>query len=116
VDVSPASPAGEAKRNAAHVRVGQLVVEISEISNRSDAPVAVLEPRLEFRAGALSTLLHVGSKHPTIRPHQRRIDLWVLQARRSGSFVLVASAAALTSSGVRFMVESNGEMLIIRPR
>jgi hypothetical protein len=98
------------------VRVGQLVVAISQISNGGDSRILVAEPRLQYQTGALRVLLHIGSRETAIRPHAYRTDAWVLIAQRPGQFVLVASAAAMTADGVPIQVDSNGELLDVRPR
>jgi hypothetical protein len=98
------------------VRVGQVVVAISQISNAGRSQVFLLEPRLGYQTGALRVLLHVGSRETVVRPFAYRTDVWVLQAQRPGQFVLVASATAMTSDGVLIHVDSNGEMLDVRPR
>jgi len=114
VRVSPV----QARLNIAptRVRIGQFVVAIGQFSNLSDSAVAVLEPRMGFQAGAFSIVLHAGSRQAIIRPHSRRTDVWLLRARRSGTFVLMASTTALTSEGVRLVVDSNAEVLSVRPR
>jgi hypothetical protein len=98
------------------VRVGRVVVAISQISNVGHSRVFVLESRLGYQTGALRVLLHIGPRETAIRPHAHRTDVWVLLAQRPGQFVLVASAAAMTSDGVPIHVDSNGEMLDVRPR
>lgn len=98
------------------VRVGQVVVAISQISNVGHSRVFVLESRLGYQTGALRVLSHIGPRETAIRPYAYRTDVWVLLAQRPGQFVLVASATAMTSDGVPIHVDSNGEMLNVRPR
>lgn len=89
---------------------------ISQISNAGRSRVFLLEQRLGYQTGALRVLLHIGSRETmSCRSHIGRY-VWVLLAQRPGRFVLVASATAMTSDGVPIHVDSNGEMLDVRPR
>jgi len=98
------------------VRVGRSSCGKARISNVGDSRVFVQLPRLGYQTDALARAVARRARETAIRPHAHRTDVWVLIAQRPGQFVLTASAAAMTLDGVPIRVDSNGELLDVRPR
>jgi hypothetical protein len=100
----------------ARVHVGGMLLGVVSISNVSDQSILVLYTSLVFQSGALTTRLHVVRYPFVLQPHHRIADVWLMQARRAGTLIIVASIATLNSDLSTSHIETAGEIIDVTQR